>query len=113
MNQFNIEVDWKFTRPLTPKLACSKPVTVDRFQTNSTLIYSHGLSCNCSLRAATIFLQISGGECTRARTAKPRNGKNEGAAARDLQSRTFSHELGHLSVSRVSLEGLRKKRDCS
>ena len=25
MNQFNIELDWKFTRSLTPSLTCSKP----------------------------------------------------------------------------------------
>ena len=37
MNQFNIELDWKFTLSLTPTLR------FHRFQTNNALIYSHGL----------------------------------------------------------------------
>ena len=46
MNQFNIEVDWKFTR----SLACSKlNLIVDRFQTNITLMNSHGLLYNFTL----------------------------------------------------------------
>ena len=40
MNQFNVAFDWKFTLSLTPSLI------VDRFQTNNTLIYSHGLLYN-------------------------------------------------------------------
>ena len=39
MNQFNIELDWKFTLSPTPTL-------VDRFRTNNTLIYSHKLLRN-------------------------------------------------------------------
>ena len=39
--------------------------------------------------------------------------KRKNEAAGGLQSPTFSHELGLLSVSRVMLDGLRKKRDCS
>ena len=69
MNQFNIEVDWP--NSLVHSLHSSRALnlTVDRFQTNNTLIYSHGLSYNCSPRAVTLFLQISGGECTRARVS--------------------------------------------
>ena len=82
MNQFNIEVDWP--NSLVHSLHSSRALnlTVDRFQTNNTVINSHGLAYSCSLRAVTLFLQISGGECTRARAAKPRNGKNEGGSPR-------------------------------
>ena len=41
MNQLNIELDRKFTRSLTALPAPN--LNVDKFQTNITLIYSHGL----------------------------------------------------------------------
>ena len=34
-------------------------------------------------------------------------------AAREENTHAFSHTRGHFRVSRVSLDGLRKKRDCS
>ena len=44
MNQFNIEVDWP--NSLVHSLHSSRALnlTLDRFQANDTLIYSHGLS---------------------------------------------------------------------
>ena len=44
VNQFNIELDWKFTLSLQRSRALY--FIVDRFQTNNTLIYSHGLLYN-------------------------------------------------------------------
>ena len=48
MNQFNIELDWKFTLSLTPSLAYAKHLIVDRFQTNNTLICFYGLLHNAA-----------------------------------------------------------------
>ena len=87
-------------------------LTVDSFQANNTLISSHGLSYNCILRAVLFFFRSREGSArTRARRSRE-TGKTR-AAPRDIQSRTFSHELGHLSISRVLLDGPRKKRDYS
>ena len=38
---------------------------------------------------------------------------SKGSARERVQSRAFSHARGHLRVSRVLLDGPRKKRDCS
>ena len=46
MNQFNIELDWKFTLSLSLQRARALNFIVDKFQTNNTLIYTHGLSYN-------------------------------------------------------------------
>ena len=46
MNLFNIELDWKFTLSLSLQRARALNFIVDKFQTNNTLIYSHGLSYN-------------------------------------------------------------------
>ena len=55
MNQFNIELDWKFTLSLTPSW-----IIMDRFQTNNTLIYSHGRSYNvaCSLIKRLFWFKV-------------------------------------------------------
>ena len=111
MNQFNIEVDWP--NSLVHSLHSSRALnlTVDRFQTNDTLIYSHGLSTIAVCEQSLFFFRFREGSA-RARAAKRETGKTR-AAARDLPSRTFSHASGHLSVSRVLLDGLRQERDCS
>ena len=54
-------------------------------------------------------LQIEREDFTRARASKPPDAREK----RGWQSRPFSHARGHLRFSRVSLDGLRKKRDCS
>ena len=53
------------------------------------------------LRAVSLFLQIKWGECTRARTAKPRDAKNEGGSPKRKKSYSlFSCRLAP-SITRV------------
>ena len=49
MNQFNIELDWKFTRSLTPSLACSKPYRRQVSTSTTLVMYSPGPLYNFSL----------------------------------------------------------------
>ena len=58
MNQFNIEVDWP--NSLVHSLHSSRALnlTADRFQTNNTLIYSHGLSTIAVCEQSLFFFRF-------------------------------------------------------
>ena len=63
---------------------------------------------------ALVFFRFSEGSARERRAAKPREARNERGSLRrkkPLQSPAFSHARGHLRVSHVLLDGLRKKRD--
>ena len=61
MNQFNIEVDWP--NSLVHSLHSSRALnlTVDRFQTNDTLVYSHGLSTTAVCGQSLFFFSFREG----------------------------------------------------
>ena len=63
-------------------------------------------------RAVSPFLQIYWGECTRARASSgeaSRSEKRGRSHLLKLPSRAFGHARGHLRVSRILLDGPRKK----
>ena len=95
MNQFNIEVDWP--NSLVHSLHSSRALnlTADRFQTNNTLIYSHGLSTIAVCEQSLFSSDFGSGVHARA-SGEARNGKNEGGSPSSpvshLQSREWSFE---------------------
>ena len=65
------------------------------------------LDCKPSL----FFFRFSAGSACMRKAA--RHEKSGQQLEKSLPSRAFSHACGHLRVLRVSLDELRKKRDCS
>ena len=71
---------------------------------------------DCEQFQALFCLQISWGDCTRAWASSSQAAWREKRGwqpEKPLSSRAFSNVRGHFRVSRLSLDGLRKKEDCS
>ena len=75
MNQFNIEVDWPNSLVHSLHSLRALNLTVDRFQTNDTLIYSHGLLTIAVCKESLFFFRFREGSA-RARERRSR-GKRE------------------------------------